>query len=186
MTGAFFNRNSGTGWRRNVDGRRRCHNVKGDAMGLGEDRDGIRPDFIRHVAVGSNPVGTDHAQIDFPLLHDDSGHTVRDQGDGNAVFHQLPSRQPGPLKDGPGFIHKNVNLFPLLHRRPDHSQSRTISGGCQGPCIAMRQNVVPILDEMGSFLAHGLTHGNIFPLNRQRFLYESRLDFRHRAVAVFP
>ena len=154
-------------------------------MGLGKNRNAIGPDFIRYVSVGCDPICTDHTQVDFALLHDNGCHAIRDQRHGNTVFHQFPRRQPGALKNGPSLVRKDVHLFPLLRRRPDHSQGRTISGGCQRPGVTVREDVMSVHDEAGSLLAHGFTRGNVFLLDRQGFLHEPGLDLGYRAVTIF-
>src|SRR5262249_16225141 len=59
-------------------------NKKGNSMLLREYRNGISPDFVRHIAIGGDTIGTHDNCSDLALLHHDSGHVVGDYRCGNS------------------------------------------------------------------------------------------------------
>ena len=50
----------------------------------GQNRQHIRPDFIRRVSVGRDTVRAGKNSVNFPLLHQRGSHVVADQGRINA------------------------------------------------------------------------------------------------------
>ena len=66
-------------------------------MIVGQHRHAVGADLIGKVPVGRHPVAAQEHQVDLPLGHQAGGHVVGDEGGGDAVLHQLPGGEPGPL-----------------------------------------------------------------------------------------
>ena len=57
-----------------VEGGLRGSDVKRDLVIMGQNRQRIGADFIRHIAVGGDTVGADPHRIHLPLRHQAGGH----------------------------------------------------------------------------------------------------------------
>src|SRR6185437_10793806 len=88
--GALFNGNGFTVRRSEVDGGPRGGDVERDAVLAGEDSDVVGADFVGHVAIGRDAVGSDDDGLNFSFAHETGGHVVADDGGGNVVGHQFP------------------------------------------------------------------------------------------------
>ena len=85
-----------------VDGRRRRGDVERDAVLLREHGERVRPDLVRHVAVGRDPVGADDDRLDLAAGEEVAAHPVGDQLDRDPVARELPRGQPRSLEERPG------------------------------------------------------------------------------------
>src|SRR5512136_140428 len=61
-------------WGVRVKGRPRGCDVKGDSMGVGQNRQGVTPYFVGSIMVACDPVRPDDNGIDSAQLHEPSGH----------------------------------------------------------------------------------------------------------------
>ena len=76
-----------------------------------------------------------------------------------------------------------MDLFPLLDRRPDHSQRRAISAGGQRSGIAVGEHASAGRHQSCAVRAHGLVSGNVLGMHALRFFDQGLLDLRQRTYS---
>ncbi len=111
-------------------------------MLLGQYRQGICPDFIGRIAIGGDSIRADNYFIDSSPAHQKTRHIVRNQRKGYFLFFQLPGGKTCSLQHRPGFIHVDMNFFPLRFCRADYTQRRAVTGGRQRTGVTMRENII--------------------------------------------
>ena len=80
-------------------------------MFFGEYGQGVGAYLVGYITVCGNSVRANHYRANFPLLHHGPGHVVRNNGRGNAIFHQFPRGQPRALQERTRLIRKNMELL---------------------------------------------------------------------------
>ncbi len=107
---AFFDRNLRTIGKFRVERGTRCGHVKRHAVVLGQNREAVRADLIRGVAVGGDAVGSDNAGAHFFQAQDARGHVVANHRHGHAGAAEFPGRQARALPERARFVGKDVDL----------------------------------------------------------------------------
>ena len=100
-------------------------------MASREDRERIRPDLVRGVAVGGDPIGADEDDVDLAAAHQVPGGDIRDQRVGYAGLSKLPGREPRALEVGPRLVDPDGQLAPGVVGRLDDPE--------RGPELAARE-----------------------------------------------
>ena len=164
-----------------VDGRKRSRHVERNGMFMGQHGNRIGSDFIGHIPVPGNAVGTHHDGSDFALLHDRARHIVGDDGGRNAIFHQLPRRQARALQEGTSLIGIDVDFLSLLDGGADHAEGGAISASGERAGIAVGQYSATGGHEPRTVAAYGLVSSDVFGMHAPGFFDERLLDLGHRA-----
>ena len=102
-----------------------------DAVARGEHGQRVRPDLVRGVAVGGDPVGADDDDVDLAARHQVAGGDIGDQRVRHLRLRQLPGRQPRALEIGPGLVDPDVDGPAGVVGRLDDAQ--------RGPELAARE-----------------------------------------------
>src|SRR6202166_4741711 len=116
----------------------------------------------------------------LPLPHHRSSHVVGNHRGRNAVFHQLPRRQPRPLQKRPRLIRVDVNLLPRFHRRANHAQRRPITSCRERPSVAVRQHSTFTWHQRRALPPHRLVRGNIFRMHAFALFDQRLFNLCHR------
>src|SRR6185437_17147155 len=105
-----------------VDGGPRGGDVERDAVLAGEDSDVVGADFVGHVAIGRDAVGSDDDGLNFSFAHETGGHVVADDGGGNVVGHQFPGGEARALEEGACLVGIDVDLLALFDGGADDAE----------------------------------------------------------------
>ncbi len=97
----------------------------------------------------------------------------------DAVFHQLPRCQPRPLQKRASLIGIHVNLFPLLDRRANHPERRSISRRGQRPRVAVREHSARTRHQRRAMASHGLVRRDVFRVHALRFFNQLPFNLRN-------
>ena len=112
---------------------------------MAEEGHGVGADLVGHIAVGGNAVRPHDGQLNLTLGQEPAGHVVRDQSRRGCRPAQLPGRQPGPLEERAGFVHKDMHFFARVLRRADHPEGRPQSDRGQGAGVAVMNDGIAIV-----------------------------------------
>ena len=131
-------------------------------MLLGQDCNGVGSNLVGHVAISGDAVCAHNYRVNLALLHHRARHAVRDNGGGNTVLVQLPSREARALKERTSLIGKDANLLALLNGGANHAQRGAVSTGSQRAGVAVRQHATARGHQHCAMLSHGLIGSDIF------------------------
>src|SRR5687768_8350185 len=138
---AFFDWNFVSGRAVEVNSRERSGNVERNAVLPRKDRDHIRADLVRNVAICGNSVRADNNRLHLSLFHHVTGHVVGDKGNGNVVLVQLPGGETGSLQIWPRFVRNNGDVLAGIDGSADNAQRRAPNAARgQSSGIAVRQD----------------------------------------------
>ena len=125
---------------REIDRRERRGDVERDLVLVRQHRDRVGADLVGGVAVGGDAVGADHHEVDVAGAHQRTGHALGDDRGVDAVAHQLPRGQPGPLQERTRLVGEDRDALALLDRGADHAERRAVAGGGQRAGVAVGQH----------------------------------------------
>ncbi len=143
-----------------VDGGGGQHRIEGDTVVLGQHRHGVGADLVGKVPVGRHAVAPQKDQV-----HEAGGHAVGDEGGGDAVPHQLPGGEPGPLEEGPCLVAVDHGHMSGGVGRAHHPQGGAIAPGGDGPGVAVGEDAGPLGHQGGPVLSHLPVHGDVLPVD---------------------
>jgi hypothetical protein len=146
-------------------------------MGLRQNGQGVSPDFVGRIPVGCNPVSSHNNTVNAPLLHEKTGHAVRDQSDRDAFLLQFPGSQTGALQHGPRLVGKDLHLLSRFPGRPNYAQRGPVTGCGKCARITVGQDMAPIGNQGLSQAPEPLIDGYIF--------FSHLLSLRHQGFANF-
>ncbi len=151
---------------------------------VGQDRHAVSADLVGGVAVGGDAVRPQDDQVHLPLVHQGGRGPVGDEGVGNPQLAQLPGGEPGPLEEGPGFVHPHGKALAGLPGGPHDPQGGAVGPGGQGPGVAVGQHPVAVVDQDLPRLGHVAVNGFIFPQHGLGFGHQPVFQGRHRFAGV--
>ena len=151
---------------REVDSRKRAGHVERDSVTLRQHGQRVGPDLVRGVAVGRYPVGADDDQVDLAAAHQMTGGDIRDQRGRDAVLHQLPRRQPGPLQPRACLVRIDMHALARLDRRADHAERRAVTRRGESTGVAVRENAATVRDQLRAQGPEAAVHRHVFGPDR--------------------
>jgi len=104
-----------------------------------DDREGICPDLVRRVAVGRDPVRADEDRVDLSGRDEVTGGDVGDERVGDAGLRQLPGRESGALKVGPGLVDLDMDGALRVVGGLDDAECGPELAAGEGPGVAVGQ-----------------------------------------------
>ena len=108
-----------------------------DAVAGREDGQRVRPDLVRGVAVGGDPVRPDEDDVDLAAGHEVAGGDVRDERVRDAGLGQLPGGQPRALEVRPGLVDPDVDGAAGVVGRLDDPEGRPELAARERPGVAV-------------------------------------------------
>ncbi|VVB68603.1 Uncharacterised protein [uncultured archaeon] len=100
--------------------------------------------------------------VDLSFAHQAAGHALADEGDGNSVPGQLPGREARALMKRPGLAGIDMDLLASRNGRTNHTQGCSPANAGQSPGVAVGENIISILQELGPVLSQGFVYADIF------------------------
>lgn len=141
-----------------IDSRDGGDGVEGDAVVLGDNSEGVGTDLVGEVSIGGNTISADEDALDLSLLHQVSSHVIANDSVRDALLLKFEGRKASSLKQRTSLINVDVNLLSLAMSRTNDSQSSTNSNGGERTSVAVRQDVITILNERSSIFGHAVAH----------------------------
>ncbi len=109
-------------------------------------------------------------------MHKRPGHVVGNHAHVDVVLPEFPGGEPRALKKGPGFVRQNLEPLAILDRRAYHAQRSAIAGRGQRSRVAVRQYRSRLRQQLGAELSHAFVVGDVFVVDRLRFVNENLRD----------
>src|SRR6185436_3473468 len=85
--------------------------VEGHVVGAGHAGEAVGADLVGHVAVPGDAVGADHDRAHLAAAHEEGGHRVGDDFDGDLVLVELPRGQSSALEVGAGLVGEHAEAL---------------------------------------------------------------------------
>ena len=120
----------------------------------GGHRETIRPDLVRGVAVGGDPVCARDDAVDLAAAHQVRGGRVGDHRVRDAELLELPGRQPRALQQRPRLVDPDVREQAVLPRRAQRADRRAVAAGREAARVAVRQGLRAGPEERGGVGTH--------------------------------
>ncbi len=150
----------------------------------GEHRHAVGADLVGDVAVGGNPIGADHHEIDLPELHHRRGHVVGDHGGVDAVPDQLPRGEPRTLQERPRLVRQHRHLLATLRGGTNDAERGAVARRGQRAGVAVRQDARLLRHQLRAERAHRPAALDVLVVNAPRVRFEPLLDLVDRAAAL--
>ena len=162
---------------RHVEGGDGRGDVEGDAVVARERREGVGADFIRHVAVGGDAVGSDDDGVDGAAPHERPRRRIRDEARLYPFAPQLPRGEARALQQRAGFCGVNA-LQPVLRpRRADDSERRPVAAGRKRARVAVSERAASPRDELRAVDADSPVAFDVFAVDARRFKRDAGRHF---------
>ena len=115
----------------------------------------VGADLVGHIAVGRHTIRPHDDRIDLSSAHQEAGHVVGDQGDGDVFLNHFPGRQPRALQERAGFIGDHLDALAGFNSGADDAERRAMATRGQRARVAMREHARAIVQQGGAVCAHG-------------------------------
>ena len=152
---AFLDRDIDSAGRRQVECRQGRGHVEGNRVCAREHGERIRPDLVRHVAIGRNPIRANHDRIDLATRHHGAGRPVRDQRKRNPLACQLPGGEARALQERPRLGGDDTLQLARIRGRSNDTECSPVAPGGQSTRIAVREEARAGLDQGRPVLPDG-------------------------------
>ena len=148
-----------------------------------EDRHSVGSDLVGDIAVGSNPVGTDHHDVDPSGLHQRADHSVRDHSGLDAFTDQFPCREPSALQKRTGLVCVHGHPLARFDCRADHPERRPEAPGGQRTRVAMGEHTPIVWQYRRAVPPQRPAIRHILVVNTCRLGVDRRLQFIGRLTS---
>ena len=119
-----------------------------------EDGETVRPDLVRRVAVGGDPVGARHHEVDLAAGHERRRRPVRDHGMRDGELLELPRREAAALQERPRLVDPDVRDATGLVRGADCSERRAVPTRREPARVAVREDARALREQLHRVRAH--------------------------------
>ena len=119
-----------------------------------EDGETVRPDLVRGVAVGGDPVGARHHEVDLAAGHERRRRPVRDHGMRDGELLELPRREAAALQERPRLVDPDVRDATRLVRGADCSERRSVATRREPARVAVREDARSLREQLHRVRAH--------------------------------
>ena len=143
-----------------------------------------RADLVGDVAVAGDAVAAEEHGLHPALPHDEVGHVVADERAVHARARQLIARQARALQKRARLVDPDVQPDAALLRQIERPLRRAVARGGQRPCVAVRQDVVPVVQQRQAVFRNRAAHVHVLLMDRGRLAVERGQQRRARRVPV--
>ena len=141
LCGALFDGNVIAVGHRGIERAARGRHVERNLVVVCQDRQRVRADLVRGVAVSSDAVGADDDAIHLAAGHQPARRAVRDRVERDALLEQFPSREARALVPRPRLINPDMHRDAGGVGRVDRGGSGAVIDESQPTCIAVGQHI---------------------------------------------